>query len=98
MPRLAAALLALSALAACHADAPATLWKGNAVAAPVTAPALLERLGLAVRATPAGMVVIAIDLDGPAAQSGVHIGDLVVGVNGTAVTNGAELERAVSRA
>jgi serine protease Do len=62
------------------------------------ASALLERLGLAVRSTPAGVLIVAIDLDGPAAQGGAHVGDLVLGVNGTAVASAADFDRLVAQA
>jgi len=44
--------------------------------------AVIDRLGLALRATPGGLAVTAIDLDGPAAQAGVQAGDVVVGADG----------------
>ena len=53
----------------------------------------LERLGIAVRPALRGATIIAMDLDGPAAQAGAQVGDVVLGVNGTAVTTAAELER-----
>lgn len=54
---------------------------------------VVERLGLALRATPAGLAVAAIDLDGPAAQAGVLAGDIVVGADGVVAANAEELRR-----
>lgn len=60
--------------------------------------ALIERLGFSVRAGPHGLVIVAIDLDGPAAQAGTRVGDVVLGVNGAAPADAAELQRLVAAA
>lgn len=60
--------------------------------------ALIERLGFSVRAGAHGLVIVAIDLDGPAAQAGTRVGDVVLGVNGAAPADAAELQRLVSAA
>src|SRR6185369_17704033 len=104
------ALLLVGLLAACDNPQPRFLPVGPVVptfqkelpAQPPAQPAkpgaaLLERLGVAVRSTPAGVVVTALDLDGAAAQSGVRVGDVVVGVNGKMATSAAELERLVEQ-
>ncbi len=70
-------------------------------APPAGAPAALaviERLGVSVRAGPNGLVIIALDLDGPAAQAGTRVGDVVVGVNGSAAADAAELQKLVKAA
>jgi S1-C subfamily serine protease len=59
---------------------------------------VLERLGVAVKATPHGLTIIAIDLDGPAAQAGAQVGDVVAAVNGDTVANATELDRLVAAA
>ncbi len=60
--------------------------------------ASLERLGIAVRPGPDGATVIAIDLDGPAAQSGAQVGDVVVSINGTPAAGAVELDRLAASA
>lgn len=75
--------------------------------APQAAPALppppaasssIARLGFSVRAGPHGLVIVAIDLDGPAAQAGTRVGDVVLGVNGATPASAAELQRLVGAA
>ena len=64
-------------------------------AAPALQPkssALLERLGLAVRQDAEGATIIALDLDGPAAESGASVGDVILAINGAPVTSAAELD------
>lgn len=74
---------------------------GRAVAlhyAPLIHGEVIERLGLAVRPGVQGLAVVAIDLDGPAAQGGVQIGDAIVGVNGSRVARSEELDEALGAA
>jgi S1-C subfamily serine protease len=105
MRRVAFALLLL-ALAACESPQrpippstrPVVTAPEPVQAAQSAASTVLQRLGLAVRWTPAGALIVALDLDGPAAQGGAQIGDLVVGVNGTVVEALAELDKAVADA
>ena len=99
------ALLALGGLAACQAPqrpAPATrpITAAPRAAEPVHPgmPGALERLGIAVRATMAGLMIVALDMDGPAAQAGASVGDILVGVNGRATRTPPELERELERA
>ena len=67
-------------------------------AVPAAGTAVIGRLGVSVRPGPNGLTVTAIDLDGPAAQAGAEVGDVVVGVNGGALREAADLERAVKGA
>jgi S1-C subfamily serine protease len=97
--------LLLLTLAACEAPnrpiAAPTRAVSNAPDAPPRAPAaspVLERLGIAVRPSPSGLVIIAVDLDGPAAQGGVRVGDVLLGVNGARVASAPELDRAIAGA
>ncbi len=55
--------------------------------------ASLERLGVALRPGPQGLMIVAMDLDGPAAEAGAQVGDVLVAVNGTAVKDGSGLDR-----
>jgi S1-C subfamily serine protease len=104
--RLVPAVLALASLAACEAPQrplpPSTrpvIIAPPAQAAPAPrASALLERLGMAVKATPGGLLVTALDLDGAAAQGGARVGDLLLGINGETTRTAAELERVLARA
>ncbi len=59
---------------------------------------MLERLGLSVRGTPGGLLVVALDLDGPAARAGARIGDFLIAVNGQSITSAADAERMLRRA
>jgi serine protease Do len=59
---------------------------------------VIERLGVSVRASLHGLVVVAMDLDGPAAQAGTLIGDVVVAVNGAAPGDVPGLQRLVKAA
>ncbi len=100
-------LVAALLLVACEAPerpvatrAPATFGPAPE-AAPPRPPAVsssIERLGFSVRAGPHGLVIVAIDLDGPAAQAGTRVGDVVLGVNGAAPASAAELQRLVAAA
>lgn len=54
--------------------------------------ALLERLGLAVRQNTEGATIVALDVDGPAAESGARIGDVILAINGAPVASAAELD------
>jgi S1-C subfamily serine protease len=96
-------------LAACEAPEPPAGAGAAATSAPAprAAPALpranadsssIERLGFSVRAGPHGLVIVAIDLDGPAAQAGTRVGDVVLGVNGATPASAAELQRLVGAA
>jgi membrane-associated protease RseP (regulator of RpoE activity) len=103
MRRLAFALLLL-ALAGCESPQrplppstrPVVISPAPAAQNPATT--VLQRLGVAVRSTTDGALIVALDLDGPAAQGGAQIGDLIVGVNGTAVASPAELHKALADA
>lgn len=107
-PIAAACIAGALLLAACEAPRVAPLAAGRPVSASAPPPQqplqraegapALERLGIAVRQGHRGATVIAIDLDGPAAQSGAKVGDVVVSVNGTAVASAAELDRAAGGA
>lgn len=66
--------------------------------APQAAAGFVERLGVSVRASPNGLVIVAIDLDGPAAQAGTEVGDVVIGVNGALAADLPELQRLVKAA
>src|SRR5438067_1319533 len=102
--RRAAYALLLLALAACESPQrplpPSTrpVVIGPAPAAQAGAATSVQRLGLAARSAPGGALIVAIDLDGPAAQGGAHIGDLIVAVNGAAVVSAAELDKAIADA
>ena len=88
-------LLAL-ALAACDSPPPQS-HKVYPVALrqnPPHHPAVSNRLGIAVRAAqPAGVSVVAIEVDGPAGEAGLQIGDVILKVNGEPVANEVDLVR-----
>jgi S1-C subfamily serine protease len=98
---LAALLVGAILVGGCEAPLDTTAYSAGPVSAAPPPPrfqraegaAALERLGIAVRGGPQGPIVIAIDLDGPAARGGARIGDVVVSVNGTAVASPADLDR-----
>lgn len=99
---LAYALPALL-LAACEApERPAAEARPTTAFVPTPAVAaasgVVERLGFSVRRGPLGFVIVAIDLDGPAAQAGTRIGDVVVAVNGAPPADLPELQRLVKAA
>jgi S1-C subfamily serine protease len=71
---------------------------GTAVPPAQSGAGFVERLGVSVRATPQGLVIVAIDLDGPAALAGTEVGDVVIGVNGTPPADLPELQRLVKAA
>jgi S1-C subfamily serine protease len=66
--------------------------------APQSPAGFVERLGVSVRAGPNGLVIVAIDLDGPAAQAGTEVGDVVIGVNGALPADLPELQQLVKAA
>lgn len=104
LPVLAALAASAVLLAACDSPpAPPPAVRGAVSAAPTPRESqpprraegalALERLGIAVRPGLHGATIIAMDLDGPAAHAGAQVGDVLLGVNGTAVTTADELER-----
>ncbi len=104
-PPRALLLSAFSALllAACEApERPAVEARATATFVPAPNAArpsgVIERLGISVRPGPLGLVIVAIDLDGPAAQAGTRIGDVVVAVNGALPADLPELQRLVKAA
>ncbi|MGE5639576.1 MAG: PDZ domain-containing protein [Clostridia bacterium] len=107
MRRLLLAALALC-LAACEApQRPLPPSTRPIVAAPAPAPSqalapdgsrALGQLGLAVRGTPGGLLVVALDLDGPAARAGARGGDFLIAVNGQPIASAGEAERLLRRA
>jgi serine protease Do len=58
---------------------------------------MLEQLGIAVRGTPGGLLVVALDLDGPAARAGAKVGDFLIAVNGQPIASAAEADRMLRR-
>ena len=98
MNRFASAALAFLLLPGCERapePEPAQLVRA---AIPAAGTAVIGRLGVSVRPGPNGLTVTAIDLDGPAAQAGAEVGDVLVGINGGALREAADLERAVKGA
>jgi serine protease Do len=55
--------------------------------------AVSNRLGVVVRPAERGVTVVAIELDGPAGEAGVQVGDRILKVNGEPVSNENELMR-----
>lgn len=101
----AAALLAAACEAPESPSLPQSRPASTFIPAPATQPpapqataGFVERLGVSVRAGPTGLVIVAIDLDGPAAQAGTEVGDVVVGVNGALPADLPELQRLVKAA
>jgi serine protease Do len=91
-------LLLFLALAACG-EPPASLSLSAGKTAALEPPkseaaGVSNRLGISVRAAlPAGVKVVAIELDGPAGEAGLQIGDVILQVNGEAVSSDADLVR-----
>lgn len=88
------------ALAGC--DEPRDKLRPIAVAAvqqpQIPGAAVSNRLGVAVRPAERGVTVVAIELDGPAGEAGLQIGDRILKVNGEAVSSESELVRLVDTA
>jgi S1-C subfamily serine protease len=55
--------------------------------------AVSNRLGIAVRPAERGVTVVAIELDGPAGEAGLQVGDRILKVNGEPVSSETELVR-----
>jgi S1-C subfamily serine protease len=102
-------LAALAFLAACEAPehAVADLRSVTLPEAPREQPApaprgpvsaVIEALGISVRVGAHGLTVVAMDLDGAAAQAGVLIGDVVLGVGGKPAPSPAALLKLVDEA
>jgi S1-C subfamily serine protease len=99
LPPLYLALVSALLVGACEAPEPPPLPRAIAAVQAATGPgAVLELLGVAVRAAPQGLLIIAIDMDGPAAESGVRAGDLILAINDAAVSSTDELNRVVAAA
>jgi len=92
---IAVALSALG-LAGCEPNPPRPKAAAAGEPARDKAAVLAERLGCALRETPDGPMIVAIDTNGPAATAGARAGDLVLGVNGTAVDDVATLASAIA--
>ncbi len=97
------AVVLLLLVAAC--DQPPRLVSVQQVAAaqpPSTTPralaAVSQLLGVALRNGVGGVMIIGIDLEGPAAAAGARVGDFIVGVNGEPVASEADLVSLVGAA
>jgi S1-C subfamily serine protease len=101
--RILGALVVLL-LAACDSPAPPP---GGGLAPAASYPpsvsqtalaAVSQILGVAVRNGVGGVMIIGIDLDGPAAAAGARVGDFIVSINGEAVASEADLVSLVASA
>jgi S1-C subfamily serine protease len=68
-------------------------WLGAAVQPVSVAEALAGEVG-----QPAGLLIVGVRQDGPAARSGVAAGDILVGIDGTGIGSHAELARILDTA
>src|SRR5689334_18586914 len=95
------ALMALLALAVAGCDVPPGAGAPETPAASHAARAEVPParfLGVAVRDGVGGVMIVGMDLDGPAASAGALVGDFIMAVNGAAVSSEGQLAGLVSAA
>jgi S1-C subfamily serine protease len=97
-------VLVVLLLAACDSPAPPPGGRLAAAASyppsvsPTALAAVSQVLGVAVRNGVGGVMIIGIDLDGPAAAAGARVGDFIVSINGESVGSEADLVSLVASA